>query len=75
LCNVKISEEATLTIYLTDKSTGAITYGKLVFLDGATPILKSQSQKFIKIEQFKVILTVGNGAGNSSKYQVVTVTK
>jgi PKD repeat protein len=54
---------------------GTITYGKWVLGDGTTPILKNPSHKFTKIGEFKMVLTVGNGVGNRSKYQVVTVTK
>jgi PKD repeat protein len=71
----KSSGKALLTVYFTDKSTGTITSEKWVFGDGATSTLKNPSHKFTKVGKFKVVLTVGNGVGSSSKYQYVTVTK
>jgi parallel beta-helix repeat protein len=71
----KASGKAPLQVYFTDKSTGTISSVKWSFGDGTTSTVKSPSHKFTKAGKFKVVFTVSNKAGSSSKSQYVTITK
>jgi PKD repeat protein len=64
-----------LKVDFTDRSTGTISSTKWNFGDGTTSTVKNPSHKFTKAGKFKVVLTVSNKDGSSSKSQYVTVSK
>jgi parallel beta-helix repeat protein len=71
----KASGKVPLKVDFTDRSTGTISSTKWNFGDGTTSTVKNPSHKFTKAGKFKVVLTVSNKDGSSSKSQYVTVSK